>query len=80
MKHPNYTIDGMDEEVVLLRDLGPWDKHPSITNAAEAVVLEMVPVLKGRRLEYIDSDGRRDQLLVKDGKFAGFAPCQKSEV
>jgi hypothetical protein len=40
-------------------------------------VEELAPILNGRRLEYIDSDGRRDQLLVKDGKFAGFAPCPR---
>jgi len=35
--------------------------------------------LRGRRLEYYDSDGHRDQLLVKDGQFAGFASIDQSE-
>jgi len=46
-----------------------------VTNDTEAVVQELAPRLRGRRLEYFDSDGRLDQLLVTDGKFAGFAPA-----
>ena len=74
MRKPNYIIVQETEELVLIRDVGPWDQHSTVTNMAEEVVLELVPMLDGRRLEYYDSDGRRDQLLVRDGKFAGFAP------
>ena len=73
-RKPNYEIIEQTSEYVLIEDLGPWDQHLTITNGAEQVVEELAPILNGRRLEYIDSDGRRDQLLVKDGKFAGFAP------
>jgi hypothetical protein len=74
MKTANYRIIEQTEAYVLIKDIGPWNKHPSVTNDAENVVAELVPMLRGRRLEYIDSEGQRDQLLVKDGQFAGYAP------
>lgn len=70
----NYEIVEDGSEVLLIRDLGPWDVFKTITNAAEQVVSELAERLNGRRLEYIDSEGRRDRLLVTDGKFSGFAP------
>lgn len=72
---PNYTIIKETDQLILIKDIGPWDRHPTITNAAEIVVAQLVPRLQGRRLEYIDSEGRRDRLLVKNGQFAGFAPA-----
>ena len=80
MNRPNFIIESETEDCLLIRDIGPWDHHPSVTNAAEEVVEELAPHLHGRRLEYIDSDGQRDQLLVRDGKFAGFAPAGKGEL
>lgn len=61
-------------DAVLIRDLGPWDKHLTVTNDAEWVVEHLASMLEGRRLFYIDSSGAKDELVVKDGKFAGFAP------
>lgn len=74
MRTPNYEIVSEDQECVVIRDIGPWDQCPTVTNAAEEVVKQLEPILKGRRLEYYDSEGQRDQLLIKDGRFAGFAP------
>ena len=67
------TIDSTDE-YVLIRDVGPWDVHMSVTNDAEAVVKALVATghLGTRKLFYIDSDGRTDRLLVENGEFAGF--------
>ena len=62
---------------LVIRDVGPWDRHPTVTNDAEAVVEELVSagcLPPGRRLLYIDSEGRKDELLVEDGRFAGFSP------
>ena len=73
----NYRIVEDKPDVLVIEDVGPWNRHPSITNDAEAVVEALAPQLKGRRLEYYDSEGQRDQLLVKDGRFAGFAPAQE---
>lgn len=77
MKQANWRIRQKTDEVVIIEDLGPWDKYPSVTNVAESVVEELAPNLKGRKLLYYDSDGQIDELLVKDGKFAGFAPGPK---
>lgn len=72
---PHYMIVENTTDYVLIRDLGPWDRHMTVTNGAEEVVAELAHLLRGRRLEYIDSEGRRDQILVREGRFAGFAPC-----
>lgn len=61
-------------DYILIRDLGPWDQFLSITNGAEWVVQQLAPRLGNRKLYYIDSDGETSQLLVHDGRFAGFAP------
>lgn len=71
---PNYKIIEETAECVVIQDLGPWDRHMTVTNGAEEVVAELAHLLRGRRLEYLDSEGERDQILVKDGRFAGFAP------
>lgn len=72
----SYEIIEDTEDYILIKDLGPWDQYMTITNAAEEVVAELAPTLAGRRLEYIDSEGRRDQLLVRNGRFVGFATCE----
>jgi hypothetical protein len=75
MKMPNFVVVHDTSSYVLVKDLGPWDEYPTITNAAEEVVEAMVDNgLGDRRLFYIDSEGEQDELKVKDDKFAGFAP------
>ena len=76
MRKANYMITDQTNEAVTIMDLGPWDKHPTITNSAEGIVAELVGHLRGRRLFYYDSDNRLDEILIKDGKFAGFAPVE----
>ena len=64
-------------EPVVIVDQGPWDKFQSVTNAAEWVVERLVQrgdLRPGQRLLYYDSDGVLDEIVVKDGKFAGFKP------
>lgn len=85
MKTPNYSIDDINDQRILIRDLGPWDEYPTITNNAEAVVAELVVAhgedLGGRELHYIDSEGELGRLLVEKGRFAGFKylPKENSE-
>lgn len=75
-RRPNYKIIENTDKLVCIVDLGPWDKHPTVTNSAEEVVYALGAILQGRRLEYIDSNGQRDQILVDvSGKFAGFGPA-----
>ena len=69
--------DFLRREPLIIRDVGPWDRFMTVTNNAEAVVEElradgMLP--DGRRLLYFDSEGKLDEILIRDGKFAGFAP------
>lgn len=73
---PNYMIVEETDTCVVIRDIGPWTSHQTVTNGAEEVVAELAPMLRGRRLEYYDSDGQRDRLLVVDGRFVGFAPAR----
>lgn len=73
---PNYAIVERGDSLVL-KDLGPWDRYPTITNDAESVVERLLStgdLAPEQRLFYFDSDGHLDEILVKDGRFAGFAP------
>ena len=72
---PNYEVVESEctPECLVIRDIGPWDRYPTITNRAEEVILMVKNIRFGRRLEYYDSEGHRDQILIKDGKFAGFS-------
>jgi len=68
----NYEIVDQTPKAVLIKDLGPWSRHFTITNDAEGVVLRMSPILKGRRLYYFDSDGDLTELVIENGHFKGF--------
>ena len=74
MSRAEYIIVEETKDVLVIKDIG--SNVMSVTNDAEAVVEELVDRLAGRRLEYYDSEGARDQLLVRDGKFVGFAPAR----
>jgi hypothetical protein len=72
----NYSITEQRPESLTIRDLGPWDRFATITNTADEVVAELVAegtLREGQRLYYYDSEGRLDELLVREGRFAGFA-------
>jgi excisionase family DNA binding protein len=72
-KPANFRIESVDAEKMVIRDLGPWDQHFSVTNDAAGVVARMVPLLgDDRRLFYYDSNGDLDEILLKDGRFVGF--------
>ena len=63
-------------ERLTIRDTGHMD-HRSVTNDAENVVADLVAsgfLPDGRRLFYYDSQGQLDEILVRNGKFAGFFP------
>ena len=77
MREARFSISFEDSERLVLLDVGPWDQYPTITNDAEGVVERVVRGESGkglgnRRLFYVDSEGLIDELLVRDGKFAGF--------
>lgn len=77
--HARYVVledDFANLDPLVIKDVGPWDKHLSVTNDAEFVVKELhgngnLPA--GRQLFYIDSEGAKDELLHDGaGKFTGF--------
>lgn len=78
MNHARYVVvedDFIQQDPLVIRDVGPWDKNHTITNDAEWVVQDLIAknqLPEGRRLFYIDSLGHKDELLVVGGKFAGF--------
>ena len=76
MRKSNFDIVSQLPDRVIIQDLGPWDKYRSVTNDAENVVEALISLLKGRRLLYYDSVGELDEILIRDGKFAGFAPVK----
>jgi hypothetical protein len=67
-----FRVEATYYDRVVIRDLGPWDKHPTITNDAAAVVRAMYGVVRHRRLFYYDSEGNMDELLHTNGRFDGF--------
>lgn len=60
--------------ILLISDNCNKENTMSITNDAENVIkfLYKNKILKNKRLFYIDSEGRIDELLHKDGKFINF--------
>jgi hypothetical protein len=72
MRNALYDIINTSDDHMIIRDIGANSGYMSVTNAAEAVVAELLPTLNGRRLYYYDSDGSLDELLIKDNKFNGF--------
>jgi len=73
MSRARYQIVIEGSASITIQDVG-GHRDLTVTNDAEAVVKELIPRLAGRRLFYYDSEGQMDELLVKDGRFAGFAP------
>lgn len=69
-----YRIEETAVDAIVIRDVGPWDQHLSVTNDAERVVAELAEWLNGRRLFYYDSDNALDEIVITDGRFAGFLP------
>jgi hypothetical protein len=73
----NYYVQKETKTSVVLVDIGPWDKHPTITNDAENVVRELVKgkiLTPDKRLFYYDSDNNLDEITHENGKFTGFKP------
>lgn len=68
-----WELVSSDERRIIIRDVG-HRRAKSVTNDVANVVADLLPALRGRRLFYFDSDEQLDEILVRDGKFAGFAP------
>lgn len=69
-----YLIEHEDSSQIIIRDLGPWDKHMTVTNDVETVVSELAPTIGKKRIFYHDSIGGYDEILHHEGRFVRFAP------
>ncbi len=77
MRNANFEVVFRESspDTLVVRDLGPWSEHRTITNDAERVVEELAEYLPdGRRLFYYDSQNQRDEIIVSHGRFVGFIP------
>lgn len=73
-REARFTIVNDGPDILVIKDVGPWNKHPTVTNDADNVVAKLAPTLNGRRLRYIDSLGTENELVVRNGRFSHFAP------
>jgi hypothetical protein len=68
---------------VVISDIGPHDRHATVTNDAEQVIFELWSNSHldfGRRVYYYDSLNRLDELEHDDeGHFTGFRGCSARE-
>lgn len=68
-------------ETLIIEDIGPHDRYPTITNDVENVVAELAyanQLPDGRRLLYYDSEGNLDEIVVEHGKFVDFRPAREA--
>jgi len=80
MKKTNYEIKLCSDSFVLIKDIGPWGRYMTVTNAAEDVVEELNCLLNGRRLFYVDSSNYIDEILIEHNKFAGFKLLNNKDI
>ena len=86
--HARYAVvQDVPGAPLVIRDIGPWDRHMTVTNDAEAVVAGlsvsgrlMTSQGENRPIAYYDSEGELVLLRVRDGKFDGFAVITEAEL
>lgn len=70
------------QEPIIIKDVGPWDRYSTVTNAAEMVVAELYAqarLVHGQPLYYFDSEGQLDEIVHEHGQFRGFRPGPGSQ-
>lgn len=79
--HPEYSVRMRTSDFLLIEDRATEFECMSVTNGAEEVVRNLTEngFLAGRRLYYIDTTGRVDELLHENGEFKGFVAGYDSE-
>ena len=71
----NYKILQDNNEKLIIRDIGPWNRYLTVTNDAENVVDDLVKLgfsFENKRLLYYDSMGILSEILIKDNRFFDF--------
>jgi hypothetical protein len=71
----------MDKPIVI-RDVGPWDAYPTVTNEIEAVIEKLrsrglLPA--DRRLLYYDSEGMLTEAVMEAGAFVAYRNVRGEE-
>lgn len=76
----SFNIEEIKENYVLIKDNSNMTETMSVTNDAENVIgfLYGRGILANRRLFYIDTEGRVDELKHNGNHFQSFAPGYKS--
>lgn len=72
-----YAVVKDSPDMLVIRDLGPWDRHLTVTNDVESVVADLYAsgrLVAGRRLLCYDSESDLDEIVHADGRFVRFAP------
>lgn len=54
MRHAQFEVVNRSPDVIVLRDIGPWDRYPTITNDAEWVIDQFPDYPE---VHYYDSEG-----------------------
>ncbi len=72
-RRANYITTLDNDEYLMIKDIGPWDKHLTITNDVEQVVKDLLEELGMRRLFYMDTEGEFDEIIIENGEFKTFA-------
>lgn len=76
-----YEVEQDDGLVVVIRDLGPWHRFPTVINDAECVVARLHAEGRlgvGRRLFYWDSEG--DLAEIEHDGVGGFLGFKHAEI
>ncbi len=77
MGQANYIVQrDVAGSPLVIRDVGPWHEHPTVTNDIEGVVRRLTAegrLPRGRRLFYIDSDGQMDEAEHDGERFVRFS-------
>lgn len=63
------------DQCLMIGDVGPHHRHPTVTNDVSAVVEELLArgeLRPGQRLMYRDSARNLDEIVIESGRFAGF--------
>ena len=68
------------DKYVLIKDIGPWPEHATITDRAAEVVADMWLSLRGRPLFYVDHLGNTAELLIRNGEFTGFGEDRRHRI
>lgn len=74
-----FRVETFEPDRIVIRDLGPWDKHLTVTNDAENVIRRLSPAPR-QRVFYYDSLGQLDELVHANGAFVRFAPGSRPDV